>query len=195
MTLEGFEARLPREGRFEAQLEGGEPTLHPRLLDMVAAARATGRCERVVLCTNGVRLPADEAGLRAILERLGAPLTVKLSVNHHLHETDPRMLERARALAAVVEEARAAGRDVRLVVNLRRRRAGDGDAWLLRFVEEAGLLPLANDFPLQRYGLASADETLDPPHLAGTDFTLVNPDGSVHGTDLLARSEAMGRLP
>ena len=35
----------------------------------------------------------------------------------------------------------------------------------------------------------------EPPLLAGTDFRLVNPDGSQWGTDLVARSEAMGRLP
>jgi len=195
LPLARFAALLPANGPFEAQLEGGEPTLHPDMLAMVDLARATGRCARVVLCTNGVRLPVERERLRAWLRRLGAPLTVKLSVNHHLHETDPHHLPRARLLADLVTLERAEGRDVALVVNLRRRRRGDSDAWLRALVEDAGLLPLTNDFFLQRYGLAAEDDSLDPPYLAGTNFTLVNPDGSTHGTDLVARSLAMARLP
>ena len=195
LPLARFEALLPSEGRFEAQLEGGEPTLHPRLLDMVDLARATGRCDRVVLSTNGVRVPRSPEALDAWLARLGAPLTIKLSVNHHLIEEDPRCVARAQVLRAAVDARRAMGDDVALIVNLRRRRAGPGDAWVRDLVERAGLLDITNDFFLQRYGLARDDETLEPPHLAGTNFILVNPDGTTHGTDLLARSEAMGRLP
>ena len=62
-------------------------------------------------------------------------------------------------------------------------------------VEAAGLLPYTNDFWLQRYGLARDDDTLAAPYLAGENFTLINPDGTHHGTDLIARSEAMGALP
>ena len=191
LPLERFRALLPSEGRFEAQLEGGEPTLHGDLEDMIEAARATGRCDRVVLCTNGVRLPHEEAALSAWIARLGTPTTIKLSVNHHLFETDPHHLARAEAAARAVERQRATGRDVALVLNLRRRKSGDRDEWLRARVEAAGLLAWTNDFFLQRYGLASGDEALDAPFLAGLRFTLVNPDGSAHGTDLIARSEAM----
>lgn len=195
LPLGTFESLLPREGIFEVQLEGGEPLLHPDLLAMARAARATGRCARVVLSTNGVLLPDEEAPLATALAAFGAPFTLKLSLNHHLLETDPRHLSRALAAARVVTRWRAEGTDVALVLNLRRRRGGDEDRPLLARVEALGLMPFANDFFLQRYGLARDDERLLPPHLAGTDFTLVNPDGSTHGTDLVRRSDAMRRLP
>ena len=42
----------------------------------------------LVLCTNGVVLPRTLAK-RAWIDRLGTPLTLKLSLNHHLLEHDP----------------------------------------------------------------------------------------------------------
>lgn len=187
-----FRGALPAEGPFELQLEGGEPTLHPRLLDLVALAEATGRCRRYVLCTNGVRLPRRPAALARWLERWPRPLTVKVSVNHHLIERDPTHLAGIRALA----DATAATPGVDLVINLRRRPAAeDADAWVRAAVADAGLLPFTNDFWLQRYGKAAGDASLEPPYLAGTDFALINPDGADWGTDLIGRSEAMGRLP
>jgi len=195
LSVDAMAALLPRTGIFEAQLEGGEPLLHPELPAMVARVWATGRCARLVLCTNGLRLPRAHGPLVAALRAFGEPFTLKLSVNHHLHERDPHHLARAEAAAEAIASLRAEGRAVDLVLNLRRRRGGDDDAWLRRALDERGLLPWANDFFLQRYGLAEGDEALDPPYLAGTNFTLVNPDGSTWGTDLVARSRAMGRLP
>ena len=41
-------------------LTGGEPTLHPRLFEMLAMAKAAG-IHRVTVCSNGIRLAKDEA--------------------------------------------------------------------------------------------------------------------------------------
>ncbi|MCA9300905.1 MAG: radical SAM protein, partial [Phycisphaerales bacterium] len=191
LGADAFVALLPEEGPFEVQFEGGEPTLHPELPLMVTVARATGRCTRVVICTNGVRWPRDTRRLVDLLRGFGSPLTIKISVNHHLFEHDPGLIERAEHL---IEAARLVG-GAEIVINLRRRRGGDDDEWLRNLVSDAGLLPWTNDFFLQRYGLASDDEQLQPPHLAGTHFTLYNPDGSEWGTDLISRSEAMKELP
>jgi MoaA/NifB/PqqE/SkfB family radical SAM enzyme len=190
LALDAFEALLPPAGPFELQLEGGEPTMHPDLLAMIDLARATGRCARVVVCTNGVALPWS--AIDAWVARLGAPLTIKLSVNHHLLEADARLIDKAAVLARACDAAGAA-----LVLNVRRRRdpaVGD-DAWVVDLVERAGLLPRANVFFLQRYGLARDDARLEPPFLVGEGFTLANPDGRTFGTDLIARSDAMEALP
>jgi uncharacterized radical SAM superfamily Fe-S cluster-containing enzyme len=48
-------------------LTGGEPTLHPRLFDMLAMARAAG-IHRVTVCSNGIRLAKDEAFVRRLGE-------------------------------------------------------------------------------------------------------------------------------
>ena len=193
MSLESFRAAFPREGTFQAQLEGGEPTVHPDFLRFVDAARAEPRCERIVVCTNGVRMPRAPDRLRTWLDRLGARLTLKLSFNHYLLDADPGLV----ALAIATRDALAGlGGDRLFVLNVRLRRGVDEDDARVRdAVERAGLLPHANVFFLQRYGLAADQASWEPPRPVWDRFTLVNPDGAIFGPDLVRRSEAMRVLP
>jgi hypothetical protein len=185
-------ASLPAEGAFEVQLEGGEPTIHPDFFEFVALARANPRCVRVVVVTNGVVVPRTSEDQREWLSRLGAPLTIKLSINHHLLARDRGLLELAASLRDRFAER---GGERELVLNVRLRPDAPGsDAWVRDAVADAGLLALANVFHLQSYGLAS-ERDWDRPFVVASNFTLVNPDGSTHGTDLIARSEAMRVLP
>lgn len=190
--LDEYLASLPSAGNFEVQLEGGEPTVHPQFFELVARARANPRCTRVVVVSNGVVLPRAPEALQDWLARLGAPLTFKLSVNHHLLARDRDLL----SLAVAIRDSFARlGGERELVLNVRLRPdAPGGDRWVEDAVREAGLLELANVFALQAYGFAS-DRAWDTPFVVATNFTLVNPDGSTHGADLVARSEAMRVLP
>ena len=192
LELDALKALLPAEGPFELQLEGGEPTLHPRFWDFVALGRAEARCRRLVLCTNGVVLPRAPEKLTAWLKRLGAPLTVKLSFNHHLLDRDPGLA----ALCLGVRDALAAlGGDRLFVLNVRLRKGvEDDDARVRGAVEEAGLLPYSNVFFLQRYGFAAGEASWDPPFTVSDRFELVNPDGKYYGPDLVGRSEGMRAL-
>lgn len=192
ITREQLSASLPAEGEFEVQLEGGEPTMHPEFWEFVARLRAEPRCRKLILCTNGVVLPRRAEKLRAWLERLGAPLLIKLSINHHLIEHDPGLLQ----LAAAVGDALAnLGGEREVVYNVRLRRGyDDDDRAVAAAVTQAALGARANVFFLQRYGMASDESDWDAPFLAGHNFRMVNPDGTVFGPDLVARSEAMGRL-
>ncbi len=192
LTLEQLRASWPREGPFELQLEGGEPTIHPDFWAFVAAARAEPRCVRLVIATNGVRIPRDARRLGPWVERLGSPLVLKLSINHHLLDEDDGLLD----LACQLRDRFANRREDQLVLNVRLRRCPpDDDAWVETLVREAGLLPVSNVFYLQRYGFAEDQETWERPTLMGHNFRLVNPDGTVLGPDLVARSEAMRQLP
>ncbi len=62
---------LERLGTFSVELTGGEPLLHPRIFDLVAAARAR-RFHRTMMITNGFLLNEErvrrlnEAGLQAM---------------------------------------------------------------------------------------------------------------------------------
>jgi len=193
LSIAALAAHLPASGPFELQLEGGEPTLHRAFWELVALARGHPRCARLVLCTNGVALPRSPAPLAHWLRRLGAPLTVKLSVNHHLLERDAGLLELAARLRDAVS---AQGSERLLVLNVRLRRGvASDDAAVVEAVTRAGLLEHANVFFLQRYGFAAEASGWDPPFLVGHHFTLVNPDGTSHGQDLIGRSEAMRSLP
>lgn len=193
LSLDDFRRALPADGSFEVQLEGGEPTVHPAFWELVACARASPRCTRVVLCTNGAVLPRDPPRLTAWLVRLGQPLTLKLSFNHHLLDEDPGLAAFARSTRDALATL---GGDRLFVLNVRVRRGiEDDDRRVTDAVRDAGLLEDANVFALQRYGFARDEETWDEPFLVGTDFRFVNPDGRVLEPDLVVRSEAMRRLP
>jgi hypothetical protein len=76
-----------------------------------------------------------------------------------------------------------------------RRGYEDDDRRVREVVEQAGLLPHANVFYLQRYGFADDESDWELPAPVSDRFTLFNPDGQSYGPDLIARSEAMRILP
>jgi MoaA/NifB/PqqE/SkfB family radical SAM enzyme len=192
LTLEKFMAGLPDDGLFQVQLEGGEPTIHPEFWQLVRSARGHPRCTHVILCTNGVALPRSLDKLAPWIDRLGTPLTLKLSINHHLLDSDPGLIELAVALRDLFTE-RGGGR--LLVLNVRLRRGYEDDDRRVRdVVERAGLLPQANIFFLQSYGFADGEAGWERPAPVSDRFALVNPDGRVYGPDLIARSEGMRML-
>jgi hypothetical protein len=116
-------------------------------------------------------------------------LTLKLSINHHLVDHDPGLI----ALAVLLRDLFAElGGERLFVINVRLRRGREDDDRRVReAVEQAGLLPHANVFFLQRYGFAAGEQDWELPAPVWDRFTLVNPDGQVYGPDLLARSEGM----
>jgi hypothetical protein len=188
MEPEELAAHFPAEGPFELQLEGGEPTVHPRFFEFVDVARAEPRMRRLVVCTNGVSIPRESEPLARWLERLGAPALIKLSINHHLLERDAGLLELAKRLR---ERA-----GLELVLNVRRRRGAPGDdAWVMDAVRAAGLESVTNDFFLQRYGLARDEAGWERPFSVRGGYVMVNPDGARFEADLEARADAMERLP
>ena len=193
LTLDAFRHALPDEGDIEVQLEGGEPTVHPRFQDFVTLCRDHPRVTRLVVSTNGVLLPRNASALRDWLARLGAPCTVKLSYNHHLAAHDAGLLDLA---AAIAREFDTRADDRSLVLNVRLRPGlPEEEEAILAAVRSAGLIDRANCFHLQRYGFASGETAWEPPHLVGTNFRMINPDGAVYGPDLVARSEGMRALP
>jgi organic radical activating enzyme len=196
ISVADYLASFPSTGNFEVQLEGGEPTVHPEFFELVRLARAQPRCVRLVVVTNGVVVPRSRADLRAWLLQLGAPLSIKLSINHHLLARDRELLTLAADMRDVMRELSGHGDDRELVLNVRLRPDAPGqDEWVTDTVREAGLLELANVFHLQAYGFASTRAGWEAPFLVGSNFTLVTPDGRTHGPDLIARSEAMRVLP
>jgi uncharacterized radical SAM superfamily Fe-S cluster-containing enzyme len=197
LSLTDYENSFPAEGLFQVQLEGGEPTIHPQFWEFVRVAREHPRCAHLVLCTNGVRLPRSGNMLKTYLARLGEPLTLKLSINHHLLDHDAGLIQLALDLRDLIAElTRESGGQRLLVLNVRLRRGYDNDDALVRqAIEKAGLLPHANIFYLQRYGFAANETAWEPPAPVWHEFSLLNPDGRKFGPDLIARSEAMRSLP
>jgi len=64
-----LDAYVAAEGAAEVVMfSGGEPTIHPRILDFIDAARARP-IRYVTLNTNGIRLASDKAFVAALAER------------------------------------------------------------------------------------------------------------------------------
>jgi tetraether lipid synthase len=63
-------------------ITGGEPTLHPELLDFIAAAKAEG-IHRVTVCSNGLKLVKDEALVAAL-----AALDARVALSFDSFEDD-----------------------------------------------------------------------------------------------------------
>jgi uncharacterized radical SAM superfamily Fe-S cluster-containing enzyme len=122
LSLEQVESMLDAfvsaEGEPESvQISGGEPSIHPRILDILAAAKARG-IPLVMLNTNGIRLARDrgfapalaELGVHVYLQFDGFEATTHAAIRgRDLGEIKMRALERCAesgvsvSLAAAVE--------------------------------------------------------------------------------------------
>lgn len=214
LSLDTYKSILAKEhGLFEVQFEGGEPLLHPDLLEMASIAKATGRCQRIILCTNGVSLPYRYKAKRLGLDRertieslcqyfllYSPPFLLKMSINHHLIEKDFLHLEKAEVVRDAFKKLKEQG-NYSVLFNVRRRKkplAEDDDLWLVEELKRRGLDKISNIFFYQRYGKAKDRLELELPFIVPNPipFYLVNPDGSVFGPcpDLIERAEAMGKL-
>jgi 7,8-dihydro-6-hydroxymethylpterin dimethyltransferase len=123
LTLEEVESMLDAfvraEGEPEAvQLSGGEPSIHPQILEMLGAAKARG-IQVVMLNTNGIRLARDprfapalaEIGVHVYLQFDGLDQATQLAIRgKDLTEEKLRALDRCAeagvsvSLAAAVEQ-------------------------------------------------------------------------------------------
>ena len=183
---------LPEDKTFELQLEGGEPTTHKYFWDFVSLALENQNCSRLIVCTNGTRLPRVRDKLSAWLSRLGQSFTIKVSINHHLYQRDRRIFELASLLAELLPLSDSSKN---LVLNVRLREGSLYDESVIRWqIKDLGLEPWANIFYLQKYGLASNQSDWKEPFVVGENFSLYNPDGRNFGVDLVSRSEAMKEL-
>jgi uncharacterized radical SAM superfamily Fe-S cluster-containing enzyme len=125
LTLEQVEAMLDSfvaaEGEPEAiQLSGGEPSIHPQILDMLAAAKARG-IKLVMLNTNGIRLARDprfapalaEIGVHVYLQFDGFKDSTELAIRgKRLQEEKRRALDRCAAAGLGVSLAAAVERGI-----------------------------------------------------------------------------------
>jgi len=125
LTLEQVESMLDAfvraEGEPESvQLSGGEPSIHPQILEMLAAARARG-IKLVMLNTNGIRLARDprfapalaELGVHVYLQFDGFDDATQIAIRGRaLTEEKLRALERCADAGVSVSLAAAIERDL-----------------------------------------------------------------------------------
>lgn len=209
MTFEMFKRILSGPRPYEAQLEGGEPTIHKDFYRMLAYVQADPKCKRVILCTNAVKIPCagdgpEHAARNVELAKqwlqpfLGKPFLLKPSYNDHLHKRDRLLVAKMIALKqAFAELPLLPGSGY--AINLRRRPAPlavDGDEYLVTKLKEAGLWDCTQNFEFQRYGRGTEFEELELPFVIPNpvEFYLHAPDGLNFGTGLIERADYMEQL-
>jgi uncharacterized radical SAM superfamily Fe-S cluster-containing enzyme len=92
---------------------GGEPSIHPQILEFCALARAKGVCT-VVLNTNGLRLAHDRR-FAAALDDLGVKIYLRFDGLDATPQLELRGRDLRRAKAHVLERCTEAGLPVMLV--------------------------------------------------------------------------------
>ncbi len=198
ISLGQIMAHVPPEGRFQVQLEGGEPYLHPLLDGFTDAFNQIERCTKIIITTNGSMFPfvvergtinihESRRSLTSFFSRYPGKMLFKVSLNYHLLDSDPLLFEKA---ALVRDVTRYIGLET--VFNARKRTSGD--EWIERLIDDHDLRGCTNSFYLQRYGRNSGDLQAGIPYIVGINWNGINPDGTAWGTDLVARSDAMRRL-
>ena len=105
-----LDALVASEGEPDlVQISGGEPTIHPQILDIIAAARRRP-IRHVMLNTNGIRIAEDPAFVDALAEfRPGFEVYLQFdSLNDDGAEEHPRRRRSSRIRRAGAGEARGA---------------------------------------------------------------------------------------
>ena len=175
---------------FELQMEGGEPFLSPNWYNCMLKAYATGLCQKVIICTNGILLKEH---LDYVKDFMGCfPIIIKISINYHIYQNFPGCITQAEELVAHFKDQP----EIKFILNVRIGKHPLDDL-ILEKIRKAGLFGRSNIFPFQRYGRAKNDETLKYPHIAQNieDWYLFASDGKNFGHDLIARSEYEETLP
>ena len=171
--------------KFELQLDGGEPLLHPCFQLFLEYAYYTGRCTKLTIGTNGKLLGRRIDELVAFACRTNIPTIVKASVNFHLLANNPLLIKEYSDIVTAVEFV--PGFDIKFNVRLRRE---VDDSWIVDALRERHLEEKSKVFYLQRYGRYEEHNELDLPFINQNidEWFFFASDGANFGHDLIARS-------
>lgn len=77
----------------EVQIGGGEPTLHPKLIEFVEYCCAALQIDKIIIDTNGVELDSLLPTLFELAQKYDKPMILKISVNYFLLQQNPKYLQ------------------------------------------------------------------------------------------------------
>ncbi len=192
---------------YEAQLEGGEPTIHPNFQEMVQYIINDPLCKKVILCTNAVTMPIvlkngevlEEESIHQMMYWLSQfknkIFILKPSINSHLIKHSKLHLKKMKIIQKAFEKINFL-KGSQLIYNVRRipkPLTKDGEDWIIQDLKNLEIYHLCNDFEYQRYGLAKNETDLKLPYIVENPITffLIAPDGKNFGMDLIARADYM----
>ena len=178
---------LASDDEYEAQLEGGEPVIHPDYYRIIDFLNNDVNCIRIILTTNSTLFPYiydenykldREKSFNTLLDyfqKIKKPFILKPSVNHYLIERDSNLLDKIEVLRDVINKID----DFSILLNVRKRK--DGDQPIIDELEKRSLLSISNIFFFQKYGKAKDDSDYEPPFIIENpvEFYLISPDEKV----------------
>lgn len=209
LSFDKFKEILAGDHDYEAQLEGGEPTIHPEFWNMVSYVANDPRCKKIILCINAVKIPisklvrtdyakSEELVKKWFIPFQSKPFVLKPSVNSHLINHSTVHMEKM----VIIRDAFLNIKWLegsQLIYNVRRipkPMTEDGEQWIVDDLKKLGLYDFCNDFEYQRYGKGKDEEDLALPFIVANPvkFHLISPDGKDFETDLIARADYMENM-
>lgn len=209
LSYNQFISILQSEGEYEAQLEGGEPTIHPEFNKMVEYLVNDPLCKKIILCTNAVTIPIMKnndiidynESYKLVEEWLMTfakkPFILKPSINSHLINNSKIHMEKMNIIKKTFDSIIGKMKQgTQLVFNVRlipKPMTKDGEQYIIDLLEKFELKDNSNIFEYQRYGKGEDEEGLKLPFIVQNPvkFYLISPDGKNFGTDLIARANYM----
>ncbi len=198
-----------KSGRYETQLEGGEPTIHPDFYKILDYSMKHKQCSRVIVCTNAVKIPFDhdkDTAIKKIKDWIRLfkekPFILKPSINSHLITHSSIHMEKMVLIMIAWQEMMEDNELLdgsHLYFNVRRIPAPmkeNSERWITEMTKELGLFKYCNDFEYQKYGKAKNEEFLKEPYIVANPvkFHLIAPDGKNFGSDLISRADHMENM-
>lgn len=210
LPFEKFVEIVSSGEEYEAQLEGGEPTIHPDFDKIVSYLISDSLCKKIIVCTNAVLIPIFKEKNKIIKDKSinkikdwllkfkQKPFILKPSINSHLIKHSSIHMEKMVLIKKAFDEIDFLPGS-QLIYNVRRLPipiTKDGEAWLVEELKEKNIYHLCNDFEYQRYGKGGEEKALALPYIIENpiNFFLISPDGKNFGKDLIARANHMGEM-
>lgn len=210
LSFDKFVEIVNSNKEYEAQLEGGEPTIHPDFERMVEYLVNDPLCKKIILCTNAVKMPLKKENGKLLEEEsillmkdwlnkfIKKPFILKPSINSHLIKHSSVHMEKMKVIKDAFEDMNFL-EGSQLIYNVRRipkPMTEDGEQWIVQLLDDFNLKHLCNDFEYQRYGKGKNEEGLELPYIISNPvkFYLIAPDGENFGTDLIKRADYMENM-
>ena len=177
------------KGKFELQLEGGEPILNKDIFLFIEYAISTNRCLKIIILSNGIELQKymkrfiDIANWNKIL------IEFKISINYWLIKVEKDFLYKMNLLLFSVKYLKY----INIIFNVRKRKEKDEN--LETLLKENDLYDNSNIYYLQSYGKLKNSDYEKPVIVQNIDnWFIYASDGTCFNQDLIARSDYEEKL-
>lgn len=194
---------------YESQIEGGEPTIAPDFWKMVNYNLDDNFCNKIILCTNAVKIPFShnqeqsiEKIEKWILKFSKKTFILKPSINSHLINHSKVHMKKCYHIMIAwnnLIEKKLLKEGSQLIFNVRiipKPITNDGEQWIIDQINNYNLQNFCNIFEYQKYGKAENEDFLKEPFIVKNPvkFFLISPDNKNFNDNLIDRANHMKNM-